>query len=105
MRSAPCEEPRSWPRANRSTSSTDLPRRASAHVAAAPAMPPPTTTTSNTTPVCRAGRRPRTDGRGRPHHRRRGAASEDLGEERLRALLASSGEEVLRRADLDDVAV
>src|SRR6056297_2634238 len=56
MRSAPCDEPRSCPRAKRSTSNTDLPLRASAHVVAAPAIPAPITTTSGIATVCSTAR-------------------------------------------------
>src|SRR5947209_9985821 len=46
MRDAPWEAPRVWPAANRSRSTTRLPRRASCHAVAAPITPAPTTTKS-----------------------------------------------------------
>src|SRR3569833_4345737 len=45
-RARPCEEPRWWPMAWRSTPATSTPRCASRHRAAEPNAPSPTTTTS-----------------------------------------------------------
>src|SRR3954452_13353753 len=46
IRESPCEAPRWWPRACRSSPMTRSPRRVSCHAAALPSAPRPTTATS-----------------------------------------------------------